>query len=193
MVLWFNVPVTANVIWRRDLEFYSHPTDWRSQRTYSRILVYKVSIFYFAPRGRLLTTGSLMNVYWPVHAMISVHCMVEAKALLAQTLPIFLVINDLTTLQSLFYFLAVVKRLPVITHSVDQSKTMQIPGTEAVRSNIQPSKPNGIYLQLQIVKIQREHMVNRVSSSFPKGGLFSNQNRTTHNKKTHKVKCHLVI
>ena len=33
-----------------------------------------------------------------------------------------------------------------------------------------PQNQNGKYLILQIVKIQREHMVNRVSSYFPKGG-----------------------
>ena len=49
---------------------------------------------------------------------------------------------------------------------------MQGTGTQ-----IQPSKPNpalktktGNKLKIQIVKVQREHMVNRVSSYFPKGG-----------------------
>ena len=33
-----------------------------------------------------------------------------------------------------------------------------------------PQNQNGKYLILQIIKLQREHMVNRVSSYFPKGG-----------------------
>ena len=33
-----------------------------------------------------------------------------------------------------------------------------------------PQNKNGKCLKLQIVKIQREHMVNRMSSYFPKGG-----------------------
>ena len=47
---------------------------------------------------------------------------------------------------------------------------MQRSGTEAIRTQIQPSKLKGRKLILQIVKIQREHMVNRVSSYFQNGG-----------------------
>ena len=51
-------------------------------------------------------------------------------------------------------------------------KTMQRSGTEAIRTQLQPSKPKREITNtvLKIVKIQREHMVNRVSSYFPKGG-----------------------
>ena len=48
-----------------------------------------------------------------------------------------------------------------------KAKSMQRSGTEAIRYQIQPSKPKR---EIQIVKIQREHMVNRVISYFPKGG-----------------------
>ena len=47
-----------------------------------------------------------------------------------------------------------------------QVKSMQRSGTEAIRTQ----KQNGKYLILQIVKVQREHMFNRVSSYFTKGG-----------------------
>ena len=46
---------------------------------------------------------------------------------------------------------------------------MQRSGTEAIRTQLQPSEQNEKYI-LQKVKIQREHTVNRVSSYFPKGG-----------------------
>ena len=52
-------------------------------------------------------------------------------------------------------------------------------GTE---TQIQPSKSNpalktetGNKLKIQIVTVQREHMVNRVSSYFPKGGHSETQ------------------
>ena len=46
---------------------------------------------------------------------------------------------------------------------------MQRPGTEAIREP-KPSAQiqNGKYIKLQIAKIQREHLANRVSSSFLK-------------------------
>ena len=46
-------------------------------------------------------------------------------------------------------------------------KSMQRLGNEAIRTKIQPSKPKR-ELKLQIVKIQREHKVKQVSSSFQK-------------------------
>ena len=46
---------------------------------------------------------------------------------------------------------------------------MQKTGTEAITTQIQPSNQNGKLLKIQIVKINREHMVNRVSSYFQKG------------------------
>ena len=50
---------------------------------------------------------------------------------------------------------------------------MQRSGTEAIRNQSQPS--NGKYFKKQIVKIQREHMVNRVSGYFPIGGHSETQ------------------
>ena len=50
---------------------------------------------------------------------------------------------------------------------------MQRSGNEAIRITIQSSKREK--LKLQIVKTQREHMVNRVSSYFPKGGHSATQ------------------
>ena len=47
---------------------------------------------------------------------------------------------------------------------VRKVKSMQIPRTEAIRTQIQSSKQKRGKNNLQIVKIQREHMVNRVSS-----------------------------
>ena len=41
---------------------------------------------------------------------------------------------------------------------------MQRPGNQT--PEFSPQNRNGKYLKLQIVRIQREHMVNRVSSSF---------------------------
>ena len=48
-------------------------------------------------------------------------------------------------------------------------KSMQRSGTEAIRTQIQPSIPKREII-LKIVKIQGEHMVNRESSYFPNGG-----------------------
>ena len=47
---------------------------------------------------------------------------------------------------------------------------MQRSGTEVIRTQIQPSKPKREITYITIVKIQSGHMVNRVSSYFPKGG-----------------------
>ena len=46
---------------------------------------------------------------------------------------------------------------------------MQRSGTEATRKQLQPPKPKRLITYKKVVKIQREHMVNRVSSYFPKG------------------------
>ena len=54
-------------------------------------------------------------------------------------------------------------------------KGMQRPGTEAIRTQIQPSIPKREITKIKIVKIQREHMVNRMSSSFPKDGYPATQ------------------
>ena len=43
VVLVFNVPPTAKVIWRRGHGLKSHPTDWRSRESNLRPLVYKAS------------------------------------------------------------------------------------------------------------------------------------------------------
>ena len=51
---------------------------------------------------------------------------------------------------------------------------MQRPGTEAIRTQIQASKPKR-ETKIQIVKIQKEHMVNRVSSYFQKDGHSATQ------------------
>ena len=48
---------------------------------------------------------------------------------------------------------------------------MQRPGTEASRTQIQPSKPKREIKNLQMVNLQRGHMVNRVSNSFPKATI----------------------
>ena len=49
-------------------------------------------------------------------------------------------------------------------------KSMQRSGTDAIRTQIQPSKLKLKKLNLYIVKIQRENMATRVSSYLPKGG-----------------------
>ena len=51
--LGFYVPPTAKVIRRRDLGLKSHPKDWRSPGSNSRLLVYKASSLTTTPR-RLL-------------------------------------------------------------------------------------------------------------------------------------------
>ena len=62
-------------------------------------------------------------------------------------------------------------------------KSMQRSGQSESKSS--PQNQNGKYLILQIVKIQREHMVNRVSSYFQKY-----PNRTKNNMNTRKMKRH---
>ena len=52
---------------------------------------------------------------------------------------------------------------------------MQRSGTEAIRTQIQPSKPKRKKLILQKVRKQREQMVNRVSSYYTKGGHSANK------------------
>ena len=47
---------------------------------------------------------------------------------------------------------------------------MQRSETEAIRTQIQPSKPKLEITNITNSQIQKEHMVNRVSSYFPKGG-----------------------
>ena len=54
-------------------------------------------------------------------------------------------------------------------------KSMQRTGTEASRIQIQPSNQKREKLLLQIIKIQKEQMVNRVSNYFPKGGHSATQ------------------
>ena len=53
VVLVFNVPPTAKVIWRRGHGLKSHPTDWRSRESNLRPLVYKASALSTTPQ-RLL-------------------------------------------------------------------------------------------------------------------------------------------
>ena len=53
VVLVFNVPPTAKVIWRRGHGLKSHPTDWRSRESNLRPLVYKASGLSTTPQ-RLL-------------------------------------------------------------------------------------------------------------------------------------------
>ena len=52
---------------------------------------------------------------------------------------------------------------------------MQRPGTGAIRTQIKPLKPKQEITKIQIVKIQREYLVNRVRSYFPKGGHSATQ------------------
>ena len=54
-LLGFNIPSTAKVIWRGDLDLQSHPTDWRSQRLKLRPLVYKASYITTAPPRFLIS------------------------------------------------------------------------------------------------------------------------------------------
>ena len=56
-------------------------------------------------------------------------------------------------------------------------KIMQKSGNEAIRNQIQHSKPKREITEIQIVKIQREHMTNRASSYFPKGGHSATQTK----------------
>ena len=48
--------------------------------------------------------------------------------------------------------------------------SMQRPGTEAIRNQIQPSKTKREITKITNSQNEKEHMVNRVSSYFPKGG-----------------------
>ena len=43
VVVMFNIPPTAKVIWRRGHGLKSHPTNWRSRESNLRPLVYKAS------------------------------------------------------------------------------------------------------------------------------------------------------
>ena len=67
---------------------------------------------------------------------------------------------------------------------------MQRSRIEAITTQTQPSKPKREITNIQIVKIQREHMVNRVSSYFPKGGHSATETELKSNMNTHKVKRH---
>ena len=49
-------------------------------------------------------------------------------------------------------------------------KGMQRSGTKAIRTKIQSPKLKRQITNITIVKIRREHMINQVSSYFPKGG-----------------------
>ena len=49
-------------------------------------------------------------------------------------------------------------------------RSMQRSGTKAIRTQIQPSKPKLEITYIQLVKLQRKHVVNRISSYFPKDG-----------------------
>ena len=74
---------------------------------------------------------------------------------------------------------------------VFEVKCIQRSGTEAIKTQIQPSKPKREITNILNCKIQREHIVNRVSSYIPKVATqISNRNRTKNYMKTHKVKRH---
>ena len=69
-------------------------------------------------------------------------------------------------------------------------KTMQRSGTEAIRTQIQLSKP-----KREITKITNSQHTKRTYGKpreqlFPKRWPLSNPNRTKNNKNTRKVKCH---
>ena len=66
-------------------------------------------------------------------------------------------------------------------------KSVQRSGTEVIRTQLQPSKR--IREILKLVKIQREHMVNPVSSYCPKGGHSATETEKN-NMNTRKVKRH---
>ena len=69
-------------------------------------------------------------------------------------------------------------------------KSIQRSGIEAIRTQLQPSKHKREITNITNSQIQREHMVNRVSSYFPKDGSLSNRNRTKNDMNTCKVKHH---
>ena len=52
---------------------------------------------------------------------------------------------------------------------------MQRSGTEAIITQIQPLKPKWEITYITIVKIQREQMVNQVSSYVPKSGHLATE------------------
>ena len=56
------------------------------------------------------------------------------------------------------------------------AKSMQTPGIEANITQIQPSKPNGKLLKLQIVKLQKEHMANKLFTKRPLSNLKRTKN-----------------
>ena len=69
-------------------------------------------------------------------------------------------------------------------------KSMQRSGTEAIRTQIQPSKP-----KREITNITKSQNIKRTYGQpseqlFPKRWQLSNRNRTKNNMNTHKVKRH---
>ena len=80
VVLVFNVPPTAKVIWRRGHGFKSHPTDWRSRESNLRPLVYKASGLSTTPQ-RLLPLHLKRSFKCLNHnqCLMSVKCNVKAK------------------------------------------------------------------------------------------------------------------
>ena len=67
---------------------------------------------------------------------------------------------------------------------------MQRSGTETIRTQIQPSKLSRKITNITNVKIQREYMVNRVSSYFPKGGHSATETELKQYKHTYLVPRH---
>ena len=61
VVLVFNVPPTAKVIWRQGHGLKSHPTDWRSRESNLRPLVYKASGLSTTPQ-RLLSGNGMTSI-----------------------------------------------------------------------------------------------------------------------------------
>ena len=103
----------------------------------------------------------------------------------------------------------IILQLLSITHLICLSAISLISGSELARifdiflrtvckdQELKPSEPkfcpqnqNGKKLILQMVKIQREHMVNRVSSFFPKDGHSATETELKNNMNTHNVKRH---
>ena len=62
-----------------------------------------------------------------------------------------------------------------LVHSKSNKYAMTRNWCNQIPRQISPSKPKREINELQIVKIQRAHMVNRVSNSFPKGGHSATQ------------------
>ena len=67
---------------------------------------------------------------------------------------------------------------------------MQRLGSEAIRTQIEPSKPKREMIKIINSIVQREHMDNRVSSYFPKGGHIATQIEQENNMNTRMVKRH---